>query len=958
MGAEFRVLGDVAAVVDGRRLEIGHARQRSVLASLLVDANHPVSSDQLIDRVWADAPPHRARNALAAYISRLRQLIAGIDGAQVTRGPGGYTLTIDSSTVDLHRFRATIAAARACVDQAKAAAMLDEALTLWRGEPLAHLDTPWARDVRSSLAAERFSAILDRNDAALATGRHAELLPELATASEDHPLDERIAAQLMLALYRSGRQADALETYRVVRERLVDELGADPSPGLRDVHRRILDGERPPSPPPVISPVPVIGIPRRATRLVGRDDDAVRISAVLRDGPVLTLTGVGGVGKTRLALEVAEREHPNFADGAFFCELAPLGDGAAVGQAAAAALQLQRGQSGNSEADVIDHLRTRELLLVMDNCEHVLSGAAQFVDTVARNCPRVTVLATSRESLGVEGERVVPVHPLTDDHAVELFADRARASKPDFAPEREPVGAVAEICRRLDGVPLAIELAAARIRAMSSLDIARRLDRLRLLRGGTRGAHPRQQSVEATIDWSYRLLEEPEQDLFARLSVFAGGCDLDAAHGVCADPDSTEDDTIDLLAGLVDKSMVVVRNDTGPTRYSVLETLRAYGRERLRERHLLEDVAARHARYYIELVARAADGIHGPDERQWIDRMTPQAGTTYRAPDFDNMRAAFEWAMAESDVDLALRLVTSLPELVHIRVGYHSFDWLERAIDIAEPDHPLFPAAVGTAARGHWVLGEFGRARWLAALADGRVPLPGTTYLAYPADVLVDIGTYEGKASTALAYYEAEQHSTRCSTDPIQLVWVLYSIVRCHQVLGASAEGRWAGREAVRAAEATGNPSTLSMAHCALGIALADSDPAQALRSFDLAVDFGASVENNFMTGMAGMERAALRARLGDPDAARLFSDVIDHWEAGGPLLINQQWDTLRYVARLMLVLGEVDAAVAVDRALRAAGRVQALSPTDAPGVVGAQGDPLTGVEAVELARTVLRRHL
>lgn len=952
MGAEFRVLGEVEAVVDGRRLDIGHARQRSVLISLLVDANRPVSPDQLIDRVWADEPPHRARNALAAYISRLRQLIAEVDGAQVVRGPGGYTLTIDSSTIDLHRFRATIVAARASAEPVKAATLFDDALALWRGEPLAHMDTPWARDTRSSLAAEHFSAVLDRNDAALAAGRHSELLPQLASMSESHPLDERLVGQLILALYRGGRQAAALDTYRAMRERLVDELGVDPSPALRAVHQRILDGEPAPTqqatPPP-----PVVGIPRRATRLVGRHDDAVRVSAALADGPVVTLTGVGGVGKTRLALEVAERAFPNFADGVFFCELAPIADGAAVGQAAAAALQLQVGSSG---ADVVDFLRSRNLLVVLDNCEHVLSDAARFVDDVARNCPRATVLATSREPLGVEGERVVPVQPLTDDHAAELFAERARASRPDFDPAHEPVGAVAEICRRLDGVPLAIELAAARMRAMSSLDIARRLDRLRLLRGGTRGAHPRQQSVEATIDWSYRLLGEAEQDFFARLSVFAGGCDLDAAHGVCAD--GTEDDTIDLLAGLVDKSMVVMRNDTGSTRYSVLETLRAYGRERLSERGVLDDVAARHARYFIELVERASDGIHGPDERMWVDRITPQAGTTYRAPDLDNMRAAFEWAVAERDVDLALRLVTSLPELVHIRVGYHSFDWLERAIDLAESDHPLYPAAVGTAARGHWVLGDFARARSLVSLADGRVPLPGTTYLAYPDDVLADIGMYEGDVTASLAYYEAQRLDDRRSADPVQLVWVLYCITRCHQILGTPSEGVSAGRHAVRVAESTDNPSTLSMAHCAVGIALADSDPIEALRSLDLAVRLGASVENNFMTGMAGMEAAALRARRGDPDAARLFCDVIDHWEAGGPRLINQQWDTLRYVARLMLDLGEADVAVAVDSALRAVARVPALSPTDLSETDGVQGDPLTGVETVELVRAALRRHL
>ena len=249
----------------------------------------------------------------------------------------------------------------------------------------------------------------------------------------------------------------------------------------------------------------------------------------------MTLTGVGGVGKTRLALETAGREQERFGDGVWFCELAPLDDGAAVCHAVAATLRLQQHQGLDIEATVIEYLRTRELLLVVDNCEHVLDTTTQLLDQIVRNCRQVSVLATTRDALGIEGERIMPVPPLSVEDATALFADRARAGRPDFALEHEPVGAVAEICRRLDGLPLAIELAAARMRVMSSLDVARRLDKLRLLSGGARGALPRQQSLAATIDWSYRLLDEPEQSLFIRLSVFAGGFDLDAAHGVCGE---------------------------------------------------------------------------------------------------------------------------------------------------------------------------------------------------------------------------------------------------------------------------------------------------------------------------------------------------------------------------------------------------------------------------------------
>jgi DNA-binding SARP family transcriptional activator len=336
---EFRLLGNVEALLDGRRLDIGHARQRCVLVALLVDVNDPVSADQLIDRVWADDTPHRARNALAAYISRLRQLLAGAD-IRIARESGSYVLETDALSVDIHRFRHIGSQARAAVDPAEATALFDSALGLWRGQPFASLDTPWINDVRNAFEAERDSVTLDRNDAALQAGRHADLLGELVTAIHADPLDERLAGQLMLAQYRSGRQAEALDTYRQMRDRLVEELGVEPSPMLRDVHQRILDGDRdaprPRSPEPSIDQSAVVALPRRATSFVGRTQELSRLAGALHKGPLLTLTGVGGVGKTRLALEVARHEKERFRDGAWLCELAPLDDGAAVGHAVAA----------------------------------------------------------------------------------------------------------------------------------------------------------------------------------------------------------------------------------------------------------------------------------------------------------------------------------------------------------------------------------------------------------------------------------------------------------------------------------------------------------------------------------------------------------------------------------------------------------------------------------------------
>lgn len=965
MGVTFRLLGEVEARVDGERIDIGHARQCCVLTCLLVDVNRPVPTDRLIDRVWADDPPHRARNALAAYVSRLRHSLSGVDGVRITRGAVGYTLSADSESVDLHRFRVLAASARSAGDDGAAARIFDQALALWRGEPIAGIDTPWVNETRNSLEAERLSVLLDRNDAALRAGRHTELMPELATALQAHPLDERLAGQLMLAQSRSGRPADALETYRRMRDRLVDELGIDPSQALQAVHQEVLVGAPAPrrtiAEPGPVHPLSPLSSPqrsarqaisRRGTRFVGRTEVLPRITAAVGEGSVLTLTGVGGVGKTRLAFEAADRIQGEYADGVWSCELAPLSEGAAVKEAVAVALGIAHGRKLDPADAVIEHLRTRRVLLLIDNCEHVLDGVARLVDRITAECAEVAVLATSREPLGIGGERLLPIDPMPLHEAEELFAERARGVRPDFDLDAEPIGAVAEICRRLDGVPLAIELAAARVRVMSSLDVARRLDRLRLLAGGARGSHPRQQSVAATIDWSYRLLAPREQALFCRLAVFAGSFDLEAAHGVCAEESDDEDDTLELLTSLIDKSMVTMPAGAGVTRYAVLETLRAYGRERLEERDLYRVYAHRHARYFAELFERGSLAVRGADEQRWIDRMAPTAGTTYTAPDFDNLRTAVGKAMADGDMALALRVVVTLPELVHLRVGYHSMDWVERAIRLADPDHPLYPAAVGVAARGAWVLGQATRVRELAGLAAGRRPPAGTQYLAYPSDSLADMGLVEGDAEGALAYYQSELELIGGTGELPRELWVLYNITIAHDFLGAPENGIAAAQRALRLAKSSESPSTKAMGFIAMGRSLKSTDHARALGYFGRAIDLATPVQNNFMTGIGRMESAAVAAVHGDPAvAARLLHESNEHWSQAGEGPISQHWHAFRYVWDLMRRLGADEDADRLQRAMAFAG-FEGGRPAAAP--VGSASvsdplasDPLSGPEAL-----------
>jgi len=925
MTVEFRVLGDVEVLINGQRLDIGHARRQCVLVALLIDLNHAVSPEQLVDRVWSDRPPRRARNSLAGYVSRLRALFADAEGVAISRGPAGYVLAGDALSVDLHRFRDLVAQARTTADPVQASALFDRALGVWSADPFMFLDTPWVNEVRSGVQAERFAVELDRNDVALRAGRHADLLVDLLAAQAAHPLDERLAAQLMLAEYRCGRQADALDTYRQTRLRLVDELGVEPGQLLREVHHQILTGgDSRPNAAPLTEATPAPSIPvrkqysvglRRATSFIGHEDELAQTVAALRAGPLVTLTGVGGVGKTRLAWEVARGEQERFGEELWICELGPVEHGDAVGHTVAAALRLRQQQGMGIEESVIEYLRKRQALLVVDNCEHLLETVAGLVERIVRQCPGVSVLATSRQPLSVEGERIVVLSPLSVADATRLFADRAQAGRPDFNFDVQPIDAVAEICRRVDCLPLGVELAAARMRVMSAQDVVRRLDRLGFLRGGVRGALARQQSLAATIDWSYQLLVEPEQALFARLSVFAGSFDVEAAHGVCGAGGAGEDDTLELLVGLIDKSMVVVRTVTDRTRYGLLETLRSYGRARLQEQGIDKQLAKRHAVYFTELAERAAAGLLGPEEREWVEQLLP---------DYDNMRAAFEHALAGDDLDVALRLVAGVAEFAGLRIGYEVGGWAERALALADPDHPLFAAVVGTAARTRWARGDFELARHLGLLADGRVPARGSARIAYPADVLADVALFQAGPVGVLAYWEDESARARDSGDLIRLVQTVSELAICHGVLGNRDAALPAAMEAAATADATANPTAQSTAYFTLGYQLRRDDPERALALFDEAARLAHNVQNYWWYGIALMEGAATRAVHGDPaHAARMFIEVLDHWDRFGDRA--QQWLSLRYVTRLLARLGADDDAVFLHCALLESGRKSPL---------------------------------
>jgi predicted ATPase/DNA-binding SARP family transcriptional activator len=935
----FRILGPLQVEHDGAAVAVGGAKPRTLLAVLLVAAGEVVPADRLVDALWGDTPPPGATTALRAYVSRLRTALA--PGATLEHRPPGYRLALDDATLDAAAFERLVASARAATaagDHRSALADLDAALALWRGDALAEFaDDDFARAPVARFTELRTGALEDHAEALLALGRAADAVPELEALVRAHPSRERPAVALMEALYATGRQADALAAYHQLRARLDDELGVEPAAPAQALYRRILLHD-----PALAAPARQGNLPRRASGFVGRDAEVARVLAALRHSPLVTLTGVGGAGKTRLAVEVASRDRPRFPDGAWLCELAALPDDSPIGDAVAAALQIQQRPGLSIEQTVIEYLRTRSLLLVVDNCEHVLAHAARLLSEVVQHCPRVVVLATSREPLGIEGEQVWPVPPLPAEDATTLFVQRARAASPDFRLDAAAADAVATICARLDGLPLGIELAAARMRAMSPVEVARRLEETPLL-GGGRGPVARHQSLVAAIEWSYRLLPEAEQRLFRSMSVFVGGADLRGVHRV-ADPTADEDDVLDRITRLVDRSMVGA--DSGVhSRYRLLETLRAFGRSRTQAEGEDLALARRHAAYYVGLAERAGRGLQGPDERAWVEEALA---------DFDNMRAAYRQARADHDQDLAMRLVAAVPELVNLRIGYEASGWAEQLLDDVHPGHPRYVVAVGAAARGAWNRNDYVLAAKLARRAEGRHPPPRTARIAYPGDVLADVALYEGDVDRALQHYTAEAERARRDDDPIRLVWTLYYVAVCQAVRRQPHLGVAAAEESLDVAEETANPTARSMARYAVGLVLKKTDPARALTLFDEAAGLAASVRNFWWHGIALMEAAATRAVHGDPAAAaRAFLTVVDHWDQAGD--VTQQWLNLRYVARLLHRVGAEADATTLHAHLVAAGKPSPLGPPGAP-EAGAQSGRASEAAAVAHARAALRR--
>lgn len=868
---EFRILGPLEVVDGDRLLVLGGPKQRTLLAALLVHANKVVSAESLIDALWPERPPRTAHAALQVHVSQLRKAL-GQDRI-VTRGPG-YLIRAEENELDAKRFEQLVTHEGGATEQTEEAG-LTEALALWRGPPLGEFEQqPFARAPISRLVELRLAAEERRIEAEFAVGHHSELLPQLEEMVANHPYRERLRGQLMIALYRSDRQADALAAYRTARATLAEELGIEPGPALRRLERAILDQDPILEASASAAAAATTGrqeqrFPARSTSFVGRTQQVSEIRARLRRPEVrlLTLTGAPGTGKTRLAIESAAGLDADFPNGIVLVELAPIADPQLVPATIADALSLKPESGAARLADSIaTHLNGRRVLLVLDNFEQVL-GAAPLIERIVTGTSHLTFLVTSRAPLDVPSERIyrvpalqlpersraIQLTELGETESIRLFVERARDAREDFELSEANAGALTELCIRLDGLPLPLELAAARVRLLSPREILDRLDRKveRLKAEPGVDLPERHRTLRAAIAWSYDLLGANERALFANLGVFVGGFTLEGAKAVAGDLDL---DLVDGVESLLGHSLLRTEAMAAEEpRLGMLETIREYALERLAEHADGEGGRRRHAGFYLLLAEEAEGALLGPAQRSWLRRLDAER---------DNIRAALSWAAESGDPDVGLRIGAALCRY-----------WQLRGSD--------------TEGRQHLerLLARSGGSREARAVAQARI---------------ASLALFQGDNEAVRRFGEESLPVLRRAGEDVKIAGTLGVMAVSSLALGEPDHARALAEEALEIALGTGDLVAKTMAGFSVGVVLASrGEFDEAERLIEKSVGGARQLGNvrsvaNFLRVLGGIAVAR-----GDSARARdLFEESLALHRT-----LDDTWGTSHALSRLGLVL-------------------------------------------------------
>lgn len=982
---EFRVLGPLEAEADGTTVALQGRRLRALLTALLLEPGNVMPIPRLVDALWGERPPDAATNALHQVVSRLRTKL-GAAGDLVRTRPPGYLLYVDDASIDAGRFEARFRAARGAAhrgDPRQAAALVDEALALWRGPAYGEFAEEFARPQAVRLEEIRLTALEERAAYLLEAGLPADAIAGARDAHALNPLRPRPVEVLMLALHADGRTSESLDVYRGYRTALSDEMGLDPPPDLRELEAQILqdvpllprgrrtratttaaaapEADQEPAAPTTAD---VSRLPWLPSPILGRGQDLDLLLGCLHENRLLTLLGPGGVGKTRLAMEAAHRLASRGTP-AWWVDLSAISGERLVDVIAdAAGIEVPRG--ADAIGTLSEALRTRSGVLFLDNAETVLAELAPLVEQLAHAAPYLAIVSTSRERLALDTEHVHVLAPLPlptggdpTNPAIQLFLRRAPGLEPDELGEEE-LTLIGQLCRRLDGLPLAIELGAARVPVFGLRELVAQVSQgLDVLAGGRRTAVARHRTLRAVVDWSHSLLMDDEARLLARLTVFPGVFSVQQAAAVCADEWIADVDVPPLLARLVEQSMV----QAGGGRFWLLETLRTYAAERL-EPAELQVLAQRHAEHTAATLGELRLGLGSDQEPRTV------VAIAALIPD---LHVAWEHAR-EQDRALAVQLAADVLDYAYQRQRRDLLEW-GLAVSGWDVEHPRLPAALTAAACSAWIGGRFTEAADLAArgLAVATTAGQDSPAAAGPLVQLANLAMFGGRTEEARSHYS---RAAELMANAGMQVGVMMAQISISQVLvyeGRLDEAATRMRDLLEQARASGMPSAIAWAHFVSGEAAADIDPDAARASYQAAIEVGSTVDNRLFVNLARTAAMGLTARHG-PAASALdeINHLMEQWED----LRNEagHWWVLLYLAELLVRIGhERDGAVLSSAVLSSRQRHWMLVPDESRLqenlrlVREALGDPATEealaigsrmpyAEAVAFARAAIDR--